>query len=183
MIPMKQKFVVPTEKITERRKTAEHNKHHKNYKKKIVYIKGGDTIEKNATGRPIFDGKNESEVLAKLECAWAYDCPDEEAALYADISLATLKRYLAAHPEVMSRKAQLRNKPMLAARQEIVSGIKGDKNFALTYAERKRPDEFIPQSRSTNTNINLNQNIDDLTEKELDRRIRATTKALIDDKD
>ena len=100
------------------------------------------------TGRKWFDGKDETALITKLEQAWALDCTDNEAAAYADISVASLCRYLQAHPKVSERKAALKEQPVLAARHTLVEAIRtrkdkdGNADLALKYLERKRRLEF-----------------------------------------
>jgi len=94
-------------------------------------------------GRKWFDGKPENEVLTKLQLVWSLDGSDSEAAFYADISIASLSRYLASHPKVAERKQLLRQKPILKARMALANAIDaGDGNLALKYLERKRKQEF-----------------------------------------
>jgi hypothetical protein len=134
-------------------------------------------------GRRLFDGKDEKIVIQKLEQAWARDLSDKSASAYADISAAALCDYLKKHPKLSERRSRLKEHPVLAATETVIRAIKIDPEMAFKYLERKRPDEFAPRSKIENTNLNLNQNLDDLNEKEIDRRIRETAKALIDDKD
>ena len=106
-------------------------------------------IKKNCKcGRPMFDGKNKKDVLSKLEEAFAQGCTDEEACIYADISLSALYRYEEEHLEFRERKQLLKQKPILLARTEVVKGIEGDKEFALKFLERRKKSEFAPHSTS-----------------------------------
>ncbi len=90
-----------------------------------------------------FDGKNEEAVLSLLRQAWSLDCPDAEASALANISPASLSRYLSTHPEVAEQKEALKLKPFLSARNTIIKGIvDGDKDTARWYLERKRKREF-----------------------------------------
>ena len=82
-------------------------------------------------------------MLALLRQAWAMDCPDCEAASFADISAASLSRYVSSHPKVEQEKERLKQKPFLAARSTILNAVSsGDKETARWYMERKRKREF-----------------------------------------
>ena len=82
------------------------------------------------------------QTLQKLEEAFALDCTDEEACLYADIAPSSLYSYQEAHQEFLERKRLLHQKPVLAARQCLIRGIKNDSRLALMYLERKKRNEF-----------------------------------------
>jgi hypothetical protein len=101
-------------------------------------------------GRPLFDGKPEQEVLAKLEEAWALDCTDDEASAYADISPSSLSRYLASHDVVSARKLRLKANPFFLARAAIINALKSkDADTAIKYLERKLKKEFSLRSEFT----------------------------------
>lgn len=116
--------------------------------------------KRSNAGRKWFDGKDEQLVLAKLDTAWSLDCTDAEASAYADISSASLSRYLSAHPNISERKAQLKERPVLAARHTLVEAIRsgpgkeGNPELALKYLERKRKAEF-----STRTELDAEVNV------------------------
>jgi len=93
-------------------------------------------------GRRLFNGRNEKEIIAKLEQVWGIGGSDAEASFYADITPSQICRYLQSHPLVSQRKAALLQKPILKARQELVKGLDGDPELALKFLERKLPDEF-----------------------------------------
>ena len=119
-------------------------------------------------GRKWFDGKREQDVLTKLYECWACDSTDSEAAFFAEVSTASLSRYLTAHPAIAERKAALKERPILLARRAIIGKFDGhmvktekgtgkkkrivmvpapiDADLALRYAERKRKAEFAPRS-------------------------------------
>ena len=86
--------------------------------------------------------KMTQEIIAKLEQAYAMDCTDVEACLYADISHQTLYDYQKKCPEFVERKQALKNRPFLIARNTLIQGIKSDPDLALKYMERKKKDEF-----------------------------------------
>lgn len=113
-------------------------------------------------GRKWFDGKDESAVIAKLETAWALGCSDKEAAAYADITAASLCRYLQNHSAVLERKEQLKERPVLAARNTLLKAIQGgDGDLALKFLERKRRDEFATRSEISETSHIVVQTADD----------------------
>lgn len=95
--------------------------------------------KKGKGGRPT---RMTIEVLNKLNEAFAFDCTDEEACLYAEITPKTLYNYQKKSPEFLQRKQLLKQTPFLLARQSIISGFKGNPEIALKYMERKKKDEF-----------------------------------------
>ena len=80
-------------------------------------------------------------VLQKLERAFAMDCTDEEACIYANIAPSSLYNHQKDNPEFLERKQLLRQKPILKARQTIIKALENP-NYALKYLERKRRQEF-----------------------------------------
>lgn len=80
--------------------------------------------------------------LQKLDDAFMFCFTDEEACLYANISPGTLYNYQKKHPEFLQRKKALRLTPNLAAKKELVGGIKGSINQARWWAQNKMNDEF-----------------------------------------
>jgi hypothetical protein len=60
------------------------------------------------------------ETLQKLEDAFALGCTDLEACVYADISKSTLYNYQEQHPEFVERKEELKEHPVLLARQTVI---------------------------------------------------------------
>ena len=66
----------------------------------------------------------------------------EEACVYAGITLDQYKYFVEKHPEFSTIRDLCRELPTLQARQEVVKGLSGDKEFALKYLERKRKKEF-----------------------------------------
>lgn len=88
--------------------------------------------------RPTIFTKN---VLQKLEQAFAMDCTDEEASLYANISPSSLYNYQKVNAEFLERKRLLRQTPVLRARQTIIKALDNPK-YALLYLEKKRRQEF-----------------------------------------
>lgn len=93
-----------------------------------------------------------SQVLAKLEEAFAWGCTDVEACLWAEIGKSTLYKYQDAHPDFAERKADLKETPVLLARKAVVTAIrKGDRMTSMAYLERKRKDEFSTKSEVQNS--------------------------------
>jgi len=101
--------------------------------------------------------------INKLKEAFAIDASIEEACYYADISIQTYYNWKEKNPELFESITRLREKPVLKARQTIVTNL--DKvASAQWYIERKRPDEF-----STKTKVEHSGMISDdsaLSEKE-----------------
>lgn len=83
-----------------------------------------------------------NEVIGKLEDAFMFTYSDKEACLYAGISEDALYDYQKKNPQFTKRKHILRLTPNLAAKKELVSGIKGNIGQARWWAERKIPNEF-----------------------------------------
>jgi hypothetical protein len=90
-------------------------------------------------GRPL---KFTKELLDKLEYAFALGCSDREACLYAGVSPAALYKYQEKHPEFAERKADLKESPVLLARESVNKGIKRDPKLAFAYLKAKKRDEF-----------------------------------------
>jgi hypothetical protein len=108
------------------------------------------TPARKKTGRPLFDGKDEAEVVRKLEEAFALGCTNLEACLYADISKSTFYEYLKKRPVFQDRIDLLRERPILQARDAVIQAIRrGDGNLALKYLERKRKAEFALRTELT----------------------------------
>jgi len=149
-------------------KDAGKMKQYNNISKKKTVNKKKKNKPKNKGGRPLFDGKKKGVVIQKLEKVWAIGGSDAEAAFYADISKAALSDYLKKHKDLSERKESLLNKPVLKARQSVVSGL-DNSDFALKYLERKRSDEFSLKMKSEFSgglnNINTDFNIKEEIEK------------------
>lgn len=94
--------------------------------------------DKVKTGRP---SVVTPEVLAKLELAFGMGCSDKEACLYADISMDALYNYQNRRPEFAEWKALLKEKPVLKARNTVISSL-SDIETAKWYLERKTKGEF-----------------------------------------
>lgn len=100
---------------------------------------------KNKGGRPTV---MTPEVVAKLEQAFAIDATVEEACSYADISRDSFYDYLKINPKFSDRIADLRNRPVLKARQTIVKALETS-DGAKWYLERKAKKEFSSRSEIT----------------------------------
>lgn len=81
------------------------------------------------------------DVVRKLEDAFAFDATVEEACLYADISRSTYYDNIKLRPELVDRFEELRERPVLLARQTVVNSLKDPAN-AFKYLEKKRKKEF-----------------------------------------
>ena len=79
----------------------------------------------------------------KLEQVFAMDGTVEEACSYADISRTLYYQWVKENPQLLDRFDNLRERPMLKARQTIVKSL-DDPNHAFKYAEKKRRKEFGP---------------------------------------
>lgn len=82
------------------------------------------------------------DVIVKLEQAFAIDSTVQEACSYAEISHDAFYDYLKKNPQFSDRIADLRNRPILAARERVVKGVKENYSNAMDYLKRKRPTEF-----------------------------------------
>jgi IS30 family transposase len=91
-------------------------------------------------GRPT---KLDDEVRRKIEEAAALDASVEEIAFYAGVHRATLHRWIQEDEELRDRIQELRERPILKARQTITKAL-DDPNHAFRYLERKRRKEFAP---------------------------------------
>ena len=107
----------------------------------------------NKGGRPTDFTK---EIVNKLEQAFAIDCSVEEACSYAEISRNTFYDYLKINPTFNDRIADLRERPVLAARQRAVKGINETYGNAMDYLKRKRRLEFGDKS---DMDINLTKKV------------------------
>lgn len=104
--------------------------------------------EKKKVGRPTV---MTPEVLAKLEQAFAIDASVEEALSYAECKPDAYYDYLKKNPTFSDRIADLRQRPILAARQRVVKGVTENYQNAMDYLKRKRVEEFGDRVRSEHT--------------------------------
>ena len=82
------------------------------------------------------------DVLAKLEQAFAIDASVDEALSYASLKPDAYYDYLKKHPEFSDRIKELRQRPILAARQRVVKGVTENYSNAMDYLKRKKKLEF-----------------------------------------
>lgn len=95
-------------------------------------------------------------VVAKLEQAFAFGCTDVEACLFAGISKDCLYDYQTKHPEFVHRKEELKESPVLLARQSVIKHMEEDGDLAMKFLERRRKDEFSPKTEIENSgSINI----------------------------
>lgn len=109
------------------------------------------------SGRPT---KMTKDVLSKLEEAFVHSFSDEEACLYAGISTRSLYRYQEKNEEFRHRKELLKLTPNMAAKKELVNGIKGNLDQARWWAQNKMHHEFGPKQVSPiqlNTQVNIKE--------------------------
>lgn len=104
---------------------------------------------KKKVGRPLFDGKDEAEVVRLLNEAFALGCTDLEACLYADIGKTAFYKYQDSHPEFAERKELLKQRPVLQARDSLIREMRHDGALALKFLERKKKDEFALRTELT----------------------------------
>lgn len=90
-------------------------------------------------GRPT---KLTDETVKKLEEVFAIDGTVEEACFYADISRQTYYEWIKDNPQLSDRFQALRQRPILAARQRVVQGVKENYGNAMDYLKRKKRLEF-----------------------------------------
>lgn len=128
------------------KKTTPKKKATKTATKKKVVPKVAEKEKKGKAGRKLFDGKDEKDVLSKLEEAFKIGCTDEEACFNADISVPALHRYEKANPSFRERKHRLKERPVFIARKSVISALEKDGDLALKYLERKKKDEFSTKS-------------------------------------
>jgi len=104
-------------------------------------------------------------VVEKLEAAFSIGATVAEACTYADIARDTYYRWIKKNPILKERFESLLEKPILQARQTVVSALKDNPEIALKYLERKRKDEFSLRSELTGKNGNpIEQKIDNKIE-------------------
>jgi len=86
--------------------------------------------------------------VKKLEEAFAMDCTVGEACLFAGISRTTYYAWIKANPELANRFEELRDTPVLKARQTIVKDLDKPES-AHWYISRKRRNEFATREEHT----------------------------------
>ncbi len=117
-------------------------------------------MAKNKGGRPTVITES---AIAKLEQAFAIDASVEEACSYADISRDAFYDHLKKEPKFSDRIADLRNRPVLKARQTAVQKLSENYGNAMDYLSRKRKDEFSTRSEAKITGeITISKILDDI---------------------
>lgn len=86
-------------------------------------------------------------VVGKLEQAFAIDCTVEEACSYANISRDAFYDYLKKEPPFSDRIEELRQHPVLKARQTVSDKLGESYQNAMDYLKRKKRDEFGDQQK------------------------------------
>lgn len=82
------------------------------------------------------------ELEGKLLLAYAFDCTDEQACLFAEISVVTLWRYKKKNPEFVKRINLQRQTPVLKARKAVIDSFATHPDIAFQYLKKKQADEF-----------------------------------------
>lgn len=90
----------------------------------------------------------DSDVLQKLHQAFSLGCSDEEASSFAEIAVSTLYNYQKKNPDFLEWKQQLKEKPILKARNTVVKNL-DDPKIALEYLKAKKKDEFGTRTEIT----------------------------------
>lgn len=91
------------------------------------------------------------ELVGKLEYAFALGCSTTEACLYADIDRSTYYDWCKQDKTLSDRMEELKETPVLIARDTVIKGIRRDPDLALKFLERRKKDEFSTKSESTLT--------------------------------
>ncbi|MEO8637673.1 MAG: hypothetical protein ABI430_02100 [Candidatus Taylorbacteria bacterium] len=100
-------------------------------------------IKNRYVGRPVFDGKDENEVVAKLQYVSSIGGTAQEACNLAGISTDSFYRYCKNNPEFRNKIELLQATPILLARKAIFQALlNGDVKSSWRYLELKRPHEF-----------------------------------------
>jgi len=114
--------------------------------------KGGRPTKHEArykyVGRP---SKMTSQVVSKLEEAFAIGASVAEACMYADITRETYYQWIKKNPKFSDRVEALQLKPTLKARQTVVKAL-DNPDMAMKYLERKHKGEFSIRTEHTGEN-------------------------------
>lgn len=86
--------------------------------------------------------KRSEELVSKLEYAFALGCSVTEACLYAGISRETYYKWCKEDLTLSDRMEELKETPILIARDTVIKGIRNDPDLALKFLERRKKDEF-----------------------------------------
>lgn len=102
-------------------------------------------------GRPWFNGKDEKDILAKLEESARIDATVKMSCLYADISVDSYYRYINSHEEFHNRLDLLHERMPLKAQQNVMAAIEsGDLALSKWMMEKKNKD-FMPTLKVEHT--------------------------------
>lgn len=82
------------------------------------------------------------EAIQKLEQVYSLDASVGEICCYLDISDQTLTNWRKKNPELFGKLQRLRDKPVLKARQTVISKANDSYANAMDYLSRKRKGEF-----------------------------------------
>lgn len=93
-------------------------------------------------GRKLFDGKNVSLVLQKLDEAFMLGATDNEACIYADISPSAFYEFQKKNKGFLERKTALKSMPTLRAKKAIVDRLGEDIELAKWWLVRRARFEF-----------------------------------------
>lgn len=104
--------------------------------------------EHKPNGRP---SEMTEEKINKLEYVFSLDWTIKEACFYADISHETYYNWLEKKPELVERFNALRERPVLLARESVITNMKKNWELALKYLERKKKTEFTPKQEIDTT--------------------------------
>lgn len=107
---------------------------------------------KKLNGRPT---KMTNLLVKKLEEAFSLGASDAEACFYAGISKQTLYDFEKKNPKFSDRKTQLKERPILLARQTVIKGIQKDPDLALKFLERRKKEEFSLRQEVEHSSPNI----------------------------
>lgn len=101
---------------------------------------------------PIIDDRT----LSELRNAFSYAATDEEACQQANISPATLYRYIEQNPEFWEQKERLKKMPNFTAKKIVIRKIQeGDEKSAQWWLDRKAKAEFALSDTTINTKVEV----------------------------
>ncbi len=117
-------------------------------------------MAKETRGRPT---KNTEETRRKIEEATALDASIDEVAFYADISRDTYYEIIKKDKVFSDRLDALRNRPILKARQTVISKMSESYQNGMDYLSRKRKSEFSQKSEVEHSGtLHIGQLLDDV---------------------
>ncbi len=120
--------------------------------------------------------------LEKLEKAFMMGCTVDEASIYAEIDHSTYYNYIKKHPEYKEKIENLRHRPRLRARMNVVRDIeRGNLDTSKWYLERKSKSEFGTRVEM-NTQSTIHQFNHDLSREEAKSVIKSLSETLNESK-